>query len=116
MTMMMRVTVQVSVVVCVVLVRPMLMVVVVTMRACVHMRVLVSGHGRGIFADDAELCRPDASPGHLLGPHRVRRDRQRTEGAADVVEWNAGIDERAEHHVTRRSREAIEVQNPQIRT
>ena len=66
---------------------------------------------RGMLAADAELRRRDAGTGHPLGPHGRRRDRQAAERAPDVLELHTGVDQGAEHHVARRTCEAIEVEH-----
>jgi len=79
-----------------------------------HVGVLMHVNGHRIFTAHAELGRAHAGAHHLFRPDRVWCDRQRAERTADVVERHAGIDQRAEHHVARGAREAIEVENPQI--
>ena len=86
----------------------------VRMLAFTMMRVSVRLHE--VFAPDAELRGPNAGACDAFGPHRIRGNRQAAERPADIRERHAGVDERAEHHVARCAREAIEVENPQIPT
>ena len=79
-------------------------------------RVLVRVNNRRVLADDAELRRSNAGTHDLLGPDGFGCDRETAQRAADIVERDAGVDQRAEHHVAGRAREAVEVQDPQIRT
>ena len=80
-----------------------------------RMNVSMSANGL-IFAADAELRRSNPGTRDLLGPDHVRRDRQAAKGAADIRERDAGVDERAEHHVAGGTAEAVEVQDPHNQT
>ena len=63
--------------------------------------VVVRVIGRQLLAPDVEVRRRDARTGDALRPDRLLVDGQTPERAADVVERQAGIDERAENHVAR---------------
>ncbi len=65
----------------------------------------------GVFVD-RELGRRHAGPQDTLGMDVHVAEPQRPQGALQVVERQAGIEHRAECHVARDSREAIEVEHP----
>lgn len=77
-------------------------------RACI-----VSVRG---FTADMQLCRADAGARDALCPDRLAIDSQAAERASKILEWQAGVDQRAEHHVPGRAGEAIEVENLQAPT
>ena len=61
---------------------------------------------------DAELGRRHPGPQHALGGDRVAVDGEAAERALQLVERQAGVDERAEHHVAGNARETVEIQDP----
>src|SRR5437879_2998925 len=65
----------------------------------------------GVLAADVELRRADACALHALGPDRFVIDRKTAERRADLLERHTRVDQRADDHVARRAREAVEVQN-----
>ena len=64
-----------------------------------------------VLAADLELCRADSCALHALGPDCVTIDGQAPERGTDVIKRDTCIDQRADDHVTRRTGEAVEVQN-----
>jgi hypothetical protein len=68
-------------------------------------------HVAAILASDLELRRADSPALNAFGPDRLAIDRQAAEGGADLLERHARIDERADDHVARGAREAVEVQD-----
>jgi hypothetical protein len=75
--------------------------------------VMVVAIPRARFAADVELGRTDTGTNDWLGPDGIRRNRQATEGATDVLDLHTGIDERAQNHVARRARKTVEVEDGQ---
>ena len=61
---------------------------------------------------DAELGRRDAGPQDLLRAEFHVAERQAAQRAFQVVERQAGVEQRAEHHVARDARETVEIQQP----
>ena len=59
----------------------------------------------------SELGRRHARPEHAVGGDGVAVERQAAEGAAQIVERQAGVDERTEHHVAGNAGKAVEVQH-----
>ena len=67
------------------------------------------------------LLAPDAEPGgahprtrHTFCPDVLAVDREASEGAPQIVERQAGVDERTEDHVAGRAGEAVKVQNRHV--
>ena len=60
----------------------------------------------------AELRGRHAGAKHALGGDGVAVERQAAEGASQILERQAGVEERAEHHVPGNPGEAVEVQQP----
>ena len=60
---------------------------------------------------DAELCRRHPGPQHTMRVHVDVAERQAPERLLQVGERQAGVDERAQRHVARDAREAIEIQD-----
>jgi len=60
---------------------------------------------------DAELCRRHPGPQYSMGMHVRVAERQAPERLLQVGERQAGVDERAQRHVARDAREAIEIQD-----
>jgi hypothetical protein len=65
---------------------------------------------RGLLAH-AELGRRHPGPQHALGGDRVAIDGEAAEGALQILERQAGVEQRSEHHVAGNPRKAVEVQN-----
>ena len=61
---------------------------------------------------DAELGRRDAGAENLLGAQFDIAERQAAQRALQVIERQAGVEQRAERHVARDPRKTVEVQNP----
>jgi hypothetical protein len=101
-----RVPVRVAVAMIVVIV--MMVVVIVG----VSMGVLMNVRARQFLTHDTELRRSNSGANDLLRPDRFRRNRQTAKRATDLLYGDAGVDQRAKHHVSCRTREAIEVQDP----
>ena len=80
--------------------------------AVVTMLVIVCVVRRPLTAH-LELRRAHASPDHALNPDGVGRNRQASQGGADLRNRQTGIDQRAQDHVAGGAREAVEVENPQ---
>src|SRR5688572_365801 len=66
----------------------------------------------GVFVH-AELRRGDAGFDHAIDRHVPPFDGQAAEGALQLLERQARVEQGAEDHVPRRARETIEVQNLQ---
>jgi hypothetical protein len=66
---------------------------------------------RAVLALDAELGGRDSGARDPLGPDRGRCNREGAERRADVLEFHASVDQRAEDHVSSRTGEAVEVQD-----
>ena len=75
---------------------------IVIVRACVIVFVLV----------DAELRGGDPRAQHARGVDVRVAERQAAERALQIVERQAGVEQRAERHVARDPRKAVEVKNP----
>jgi hypothetical protein len=103
-------TVRVAMVV-VVIVVVMMMLVSMNVIVSMSMRMLRRVDAHGFLSDDAELRRANARSYDLFRPHRIRRDGEAAERAADVAEHDTSVDQRTEHHVAGGAREAIEVQD-----
>jgi hypothetical protein len=73
--------------------------------------VVVGVVQRSVLSLDAELCGRNAGPRDPLGPDSGRRNREAAERPADLLERYAGVDQRAEDHVSSRTRKAVEVQD-----
>jgi hypothetical protein len=87
--------------------------IVVIVRMLVSLRRLVRVHRDRILPAHAEFGGADAGPRHGLRPDCIRGNGQAAEGATDICERNAGVDQRAKHHVAGRSGKAVEVEDPQ---
>ena len=61
----------------------------------------------------AELGSGQSGLDHPIDRHVPPFDGKAAERALQLVERQAGIEQRAENHVARRARETVEVQNPQ---
>ena len=66
-----------------------------------------------LFVADVELGGAHARAHHPLRPDGVAIDREASERAAQAVERQAGVKQRAEDHVARCAGEAVEIQNGQ---
>ena len=55
---------------------------------------------RRLFAAHMELGGADSPPDHTLSPDRLAIDREASERAPQIVERQAGVEQRAEDHVT----------------
>src|SRR5678815_2387966 len=88
----------------------------VRMLVRVDMDLLRHVRRHRFLSDDTELRGADPRTNHRLRPDRIARNSQTAERTADVLERNARVDQRAEHHVAGRAREAIEVENPHNRS
>jgi hypothetical protein len=62
------------------------------------------------LAANVELRRADPGACHALGPDRIGSDRQVAKRATQVLESDAGVDERTKNHVAGRARETVEVE------
>ena len=101
----------------VILMVPMMMAVrSVPMRMLVRMDMHGLMRVRRFLSDDTEFRRADPRTNHGFRPDRIGRNSQTAERTADVLERNARVDQRAEHHVAGRAREAVKVQNPHNRS
>src|ERR1700681_1024763 len=78
--------------------------------------VLVLGARAGCWVlAHGELGRRYPGSQNSIGPDLVPGDSQAPERPLQLVEWQAGIDERPEHHVAGNPGEAIEVQQAHSR-
>ena len=84
------------------MIRMMIVSVLVVVRAAVLVFVLVH----------MELRRSDTGPEHAVGVHVRVTKRQAAECPLQVGKRQAGVDERAERHVARNAREAVEIEDP----
>ena len=75
------------------------------------MRVIVRMASR--LASDMELRRRDARTRHALGPDCRRIDGEAAEGAAQILERQAEVEQGTQNHVTGSAGEAVEIQNRQ---
>ncbi len=66
--------------------------------------------GPAVFADD-KLRRRDPRPEHALRADLVAGDGEASERGLQPVERQAGVEQRAEHHVARDAGEAVEIQD-----
>jgi hypothetical protein len=85
---------------------------VIVVRVIVVLVVIVL-HGHRLrclsVLNQAELRRRDARTQHAIDADFSILDGQAAERGTQAVEWQTEIEQRAEHHVARRSGEAIEV-------
>ena len=89
----------------------MAMIVFMVATVVVATTVVVGVVQRSVLSLDAELCGRNAGPRDPLGPDSGRRNREAAERPADLLERYAGVDQRAEDHVSSRTRKAVEVQD-----
>ncbi len=86
-------------------------VVMVVIVMVVIVVMVVVGSVTMIVGVDRELGRRHTRAQHAIRMHVHVRDRQAAEGVLQRVERQAGVQQRAERHVARNAREAIEVQH-----
>jgi hypothetical protein len=90
--------------------------VVLVLGASAGCWVLVLGAGAGCWVlAHRELGRRYAGSQNSIGADLVPGDSQAPERALQLVEWQASINERPEHHVAGNPGEAIEVQQAHSR-
>jgi len=73
--------------------------------------VIVGTIERRLFAADVELGGADSRARYPLRPDRVAADCEASERATQVVERQAGVEQRAEDHVARRAGKTVEIQD-----
>ncbi len=77
----------------------------------VGMTIVLVGMTIVLVLVDRELRRRHAGSEHLLGVDVGGAERQAAQRALQFLQRQPGIDQRAERHVARDSREAVEIQN-----
>jgi hypothetical protein len=93
-------------VVVIVIYMPLAMGMIVTMRL---MMMVMGVLGRALI-EDTELRRRHARPEHALGGHAAVVDGEAPERLAQRVDRQSQIEQRANDHIARRARKAVEVQ------
>jgi hypothetical protein len=107
----MRVCLPVLVVVVVVVTPVIVRVLVVTVLVVTaRVRVFVEASVTAVFVDRELRCR-HPRPQHLGRRHRDSVNGKAAERGAKLLEREARVEQRAQHHIARRAGETIEVQN-----
>ena len=65
-----------------------------------------------IVVVNRELRGGDTGAQHAGGMDVIARDRERAERAFQFLERQAGVEQRAQHHVARDARKTVEIQQP----
>jgi hypothetical protein len=77
--------------------------------------VVVRMINRRLFTAHVELCCGNARSDDALGPDGVAVDRKAAERTSKVLERKTGVEQRANDHVARCPREAVEIENRQAK-